>query len=466
VTVDVAIVGGGVTGLTVAHRVREHDPAASVTVLEAAPEPGGMLRSVSVGGIRVPAGPDSFLARKPSAVDLCRELGIGDELVQPRATGSYLWTERGLVPYPTGTAFGIPSDLGDTFRWPGLSWAGRVRALRDLVARTRRDDEDESLGTLLRRRLGDEATDRAIAPLLAGLYAGDVDALSVRATFPELQGWERAQGSLLRGAQAAARRPKSDAGPMFLRPRDGVERLIDALVDDVGKASIRTSTPATKIERADDGARDGADGGVWRVRTPDGPVDARAVILTVDAPAAARLVPPGAASAELARIPFVSTGVVALVYGEGTGSALPEGSGFVVPRGAAPMTASTWISNKWPDPSFGARAVIRCFVGAAGEEDILDADDGELIDACARHLAALLPLPDAPADAAVVRWPRAMPQYLVGHVERAERIRYELPPGIFVCGRSLDGVGVPDCVRSAGMTADATAAYLDREVHA
>jgi oxygen-dependent protoporphyrinogen oxidase len=458
-TVDVAVIGGGVTGLTVAHRMRGLDPVASVTVLESAPDAGGMLRSVSVGGVQVPAGPDSFLARKPWAVDLCRDLGIGDELIQPRASGSYLWTERGLVAYPTGTAFGIPGDLGDAFRWPGLSRAGRSRALRDLIARKRRGDGDESLGALLRRRLGDEATDRAIAPLLAGLYAGDVDALSVRATFPDLQGWERAQGSLLRGAQAATRRPKGDAGPMFLRPRDGVERLIEALLDDVGKDTVRTSARATKIERGGDD--------VWRVRVDDGaPVEARAVIITADAPAAARLVPPGAASAELARIPFVSTGVVALVYPEGTGEALPEGSGFVVPRGAAPMTASTWISNKWPDPSFGDRAVLRCFVGAAGEEDILDADDTELIDACARHLAALLPLPDAPEDAAVVRWPRAMPQYLVGHLERAERIRYELPPGIFVCGRSLDGVGVPDCVRSAGMTADAIATYLDREVHA
>ena len=209
--VDVAVVGGGVTGLTVARRVRALE--ATVTVLEEGPDVGGMLRSVSVGGVPVPAGPDSFLARKPWAVDLCRELGIGDELIQPRASGSYLWTERGLVPYPTGTAFGIPSDLGDAFRWPGLSRAGRARALRDLIARKRRTDADESLGGLLRRRLGDEATDRAIAPLLAGLYAGDVDALSVRATFPELQGWERAQGSLLRGAQArdAARAARARA---------------------------------------------------------------------------------------------------------------------------------------------------------------------------------------------------------------------------------------------------------------
>ena len=190
------------------------------------------------------------------------------------------------------------------------------------------------------------------------------------------------------------------------------------------------------------------------------------MILTVDAPTAARLVPAGTSSAELARIPFVSTGVVALVYEEGTGPVIPDGSGFVVPRGAAPMTACTWISNKWPDPAFGDRAVLRCFVGAAGEEDVLDADDADLIDACARHLAALLPLPAAPADAAIVRWPRAMPQYLVGHLDRVARIRSELPAGIFVCGRALDGVGVADCVRGAGETADAIAAYLDREVHA
>ena len=245
---------------------------------------------------------------------------------------------------------------------------------------------------------------------------------------------------------------------MFLRPRKGVERLIDALREDVGTSNVRTSTPATGLEHGDADA--------WRVRTPEGAVEARTVILTVDAPTAARLVPAGTASAELARIPFVSTGVVALVYAEGTGPALPDGSGFVVPRGAAPMTACTWISNKWPDPAFGGRAVLRCFVGAAGEEDVLDAEDRDLIEACARHLAALLPLPPAPADAAVVRWPRAMPQYLVGHLDRVARIRAELPAGIFVCGRALDGVGVADCVRSAGETADAIAAHLDREVHA
>ena len=448
------VVGAGVSGLTVAYRLRQRDPSCDVVVLEAGAVPGGKLRSVDVGGLPLPAGADAFLARKPWAVDLCRELGIGGELVEPRASGAYLWTERGLVPYPAGTAFGIPGDLGDVFRWPGVSRRGRRRALADLWKPKRRDATDVSLGTVLRRRFGDEVTDRAIAPLLAGLYAGDVDELSVRATFPELIAWEAAQGSLLRGAQAAVRRAsKAEAGPMFLRPRAGVQRLTDELATRVGD-HVRTSSAATHVERHD---------GTWRVQTAIGMIDADAVVVTTDA---AALLPEGPAARELADIRFVSTGAVLLVYPAGTGSRLPAGSGFVVPRGAAPITACTWLSSKWPDPSYGDRAVLRCFVGAAGEEDVLDAPDEDLIEACTRHLAALLPLPGRAEHAAVVRWPKAMPQYAVGHLERVERIRAALPAGIFVTGQALDGVGIADCVRAAGETADAVADSFRLEVRA
>jgi oxygen-dependent protoporphyrinogen oxidase len=453
----VAIVGGGVTGLTVGYRLTHHEKPSDVVVFEAGARPGGKLRSVEVGGLSLPAGPDSFLARKPAAVELCRELGLGEELVEPRSVGAYLWTERGLVPYPTGTAFGIPGDLGDAFRWPGVSRWGRRRALADLWKRKRRGDADESLGALLRRRFGDEVTDRAIAPLLAGLYAGDVDQLSVQATFPELQEWESAQGSLLRGAQAAVRRTtRAEAGPMFVKPRTGVERLTDELAAGLGDR-VRTGSAVVGID---------ANGDRWRVRTETDELDVDAVVITADAGAAATLLPDGDAAAGLAEIPFVSTGAILFVYAEGTASGLPAGTGFVVPSGAAPMTACTWLSSKWPDPAYGDRAALRCFVGAAGDEDVLDAPDGDLIDACARHLAALLPLPARPEHAAVVRWPRAMPQYLVGHRERVARIREALPAGIFVTGQALDGVGVADCVRAAGETADAAATALDLEVRA
>lgn len=442
-----AVVGGGVSGLAAAYFLGRRDPSLEVLVLEASDRVGGKLADVEVGGLRLPAGADSFLARKPWAAELCRELGV--ELVAPRAAGTWIWTPRGLVPYPSGTAFGIPGDVGDVFRWPGLSGRGRSRALLDLFKAKKSKSGDETLGSLLRRRLGDEATDLAVGPLLAGLHAGDVDELSVRATFPDLERWERSQGSLIRGAQAAVRdaRRVADPGPMFLKPRKGVGELTDALAQRLGSA-VRTGVRVSAVERA---------GSRWTVAAErSDTVEADAVILAVLAPIARDILEdaPGDVIAALGAIPHVSTSTILLVYPEGTADGFPQGSGFVVPRGAAPMTACTWLHQKWPEPEFGTRAVLRCFVGVAGEEDVLDAPDDQIIEACARHLAALLPLPAAPEHARVVRWPGSMPQYGLGHVERVAQLRSSLPAGIFVTGQSYDGVGISDCVRSASSAAE------------
>jgi protoporphyrinogen/coproporphyrinogen III oxidase len=447
----IAIVGGGVGGLTTAYRLVELDPTLDVAVFEADLRPGGKVRSTRVGDLNLPAGADSFLARKPWAADLCRELGLAPELVAPASTGTYLWTDGGLVRFPKHAAFGIPGDVGDVWRWPGLSRAGRRRALLDLVKAKRRGDQDETLGSLLRRRLGNEATDLAVAPLLAGLFAGDVDRLSVAATFPELRDWEREQGSLIRGSQAAARRMAQAApSPMFLSPRGGVERLVEVLAERVGPR-LRTGAPVRAIERA---------GAGWRVLAGADEFEADNVVLATPAGVAADLIRPHAqaASADLDAIPAVSTGVVLLVYASGTRAALLDGTGFVVPHGKAPMTACTWLSSKWTREEHGTRAVVRCYVGGAGAEDVLDAPDRDLIEACARHLAAVVSLPEAPEHAGVVRWPGSMPQYELGHLERVERIRQQLPPGIFVTGQPYDGAGIPDCVRAATATASAVAA--------
>jgi protoporphyrinogen/coproporphyrinogen III oxidase len=446
----VVVVGGGVAGLTTAYRLMR--AGVDVTLVEA-DAPGGKVRSeIEVGGLRLEPGADSFVARKPWATELCRELGL--DLVAPGASGAYLWTDHGLVAYPKDAAFGIPGDVGDVLGWPGLSRAGRWRAAQDLVRRAKRDEREETLGQLLRRRLGDEATDLAIAPLLAGLHAGDVDRLSAPATFPELIAWERSQGSLIRGSQAAARAARrADAGPMFLRPRGGIRRLIDALVRALGER-VRAFSRGVSVGLADGALSIAFDGG--------GSLEAGAVVLaTGSGAAAAELlddVAPGPA-AELLAIRSVSTGVVFLVYPEGTQAALPDGTGFVVPRGKAPMTACTWISSKWPDAEYGTRAVVRCFVGADGEEDVLEADDADIVDACARHLAAVLALPAHPETWAVHQWMSSMPQYELGHADRVRRIREGLPPGIFVLGQSLDGAGLSDCVRAAGETADRVIAH-------
>ena len=229
--------------------------------------------------------------------------------------------------------------------------------------------------------------------------------------------------------------------------------LPQALLGSVGRERVRVATPVTAIE---------LDGAGFVVRTDAGSLAADAMVLATPAFVAADLVrgvDPAAAEA-LVRIPYASTGLALLVYPEGTADALPDATGFVVPRGRAPMTAATFLSRKWPEDRFGTRAVLRCFVGAVGFEDVLDAEDEDIVDAVCRHLAAVLALPDRPAASAVVRWPRSMPQFEVGHLERVRAIEASLPPGIFVSGNAYLGVGVADAVRSAGGAAERVLAHL------
>jgi oxygen-dependent protoporphyrinogen oxidase len=232
-----------------------------------------------------------------------------------------------------------------------------------------------------------------------------------------------------------------------------VDALPAALVRALG-ARVTTGTTVDSLVAQD---------GRFAVRTTAGAVSmADAVIVATEAHAASGILAHAApsAAAEVGAITSASTAVVLLVYPEGTRDALPDGTGFVVPRGKAPMTAATWLSSKWPDEAFGTRAVVRCYVGAAGIDEVVDASDADIVDACARHLSAVVPLPERPSHPGVVRWRAAMPQYELGHLDRVARIRDLLPPGIFVTGQAYDGVGVPDCVRAAGATADAVDAYL------
>ncbi len=444
----VVVVGAGVAGLATAYRLRRADPTIEVTVLETADAVGGRLRSVAVDDLELEAGPDAFVARKPWAAELCAELGL--ELAQPGASGAAVWTDAGLVPLPP-TALGVPAAADDLVRWPGLTRGGRLRALSDLV-RKARPSQDESIGSLLRRRIGDEATDVLVAPLIGGLFAGDLDRLGVAATFPELASWERTFGSLIRGARAALK-ASADAGPLFVRPRAGVGALPGALAERIGSDRIQLAAAADRVEPDGDG---------FAVTARGRPAPADAVVLATPAFASAEALRgswPRAAEL-LGAIRYVSTGVLLLVYPNGSGDALPDATGFVVPRDRAPMTAATFLSRKWPDPEYGSRAVVRCFVGADGSEDVLDAPDDEIVQAVCRHLAAALPLPALPAASALVRWPRSMPQYEVGHLERVGAIERILPPGIFVVGNAYRGVGVADTVRAANETAERVRAHL------
>ena len=234
---------------------------------------------------------------------------------------------------------------------------------------------------------------------------------------------------------------------MFLRLRGGLRRLTDALAAEVGSERLSPGAPATSVRREGEG---------FIVVAGGREVAADAVVLATPAFVSADLlgeVAPGVGS-PLRSIPHVSTAVVLLVYADGTGTTLPNSSGFVAPLGALEVTAATLVSRKWPDPAFGDRAVIRAFVGAVGTERWVEADDAELVARVARQLAELYPLPTGPSSAQVVRWPRAMPQYEVGHLERVRAIEDGLPEGVFVVGQAYRGTGIPDCVMQADAVAE------------
>jgi len=429
----VVVIGAGIAGLATAHRLLRAPGAPEVLVLEARDRVGGKISSASVGGLELEAGPDSLLARKPWAVELCRELGLGDDLVAPTSAQAQVYGRAGLVRFPSGP-YGISTDLLELLRWPGMSYAGKVRAGLDLVLPRRHDEGDESLGSLLRRRIGAEATGTLVAPLLGGLFAGDVDRLSVRATFPEL-------------AARAARSDGAPPPPMFLRLRGGLRRLTEGLAESIGPDRLLMQTPATALRRA---------GEAFVIQTAEREISADVVVMAAPAFVTADLVEEVAPAvvAELRAITHVSTAVVLLVYPDGTGAPLPDSSGFVAPLGALAVTAATLVSRKWPDPSFGDRAVARAFVGALGTEAAVEADDDELVERVARQLAELYPLPSRPESAEVIRWPRAMPQYEVGHLERVQAIEDGLPEGVFVVGQAYRGTGIPDCVMQADAVAE------------
>jgi protoporphyrinogen/coproporphyrinogen III oxidase len=461
----VVVVGAGISGLAAAHTLlasRGPDRPIEVTVLEASDRPGGKLLTVDLDGMPIEAGADSFVVRKPWAVDLCQELGLAEEVVIPGSWGAYVWTRGKLIAYPDRSPFGIPSDVGDLLGWQGLPRGPKLRAALDLIRPARRDQADEALGALLRRRLGARASRVLVEPLLGGLHAADPMSLSVLATFPELKGWETRYGSLLRGAKAAVNAAGEEKGhkPMFATLWGGLSTLVRGLIDSIGPDRVRLGQQVEEIER---------EGGRFSIRIGNGegqPIRSSAVILATPAVEAARLLAKldPAASNELAQISYASTAVAFLAYPPGTACRIPQGTGLVVPAGEGTMTACTWVSRKWPRKEFGDRAVLRCFIGRGGAEQALDLSDGELISVVAREVERMTLIGAEPSASRVVRWNRSMPQYEVGHLDRVARIETSLSeaPGIFVTGSAYRGVGIPDCIKQGREASERALHHIDQ----
>jgi oxygen-dependent protoporphyrinogen oxidase len=443
--VDVIVVGGGIAGLSAAYEL--HARGVSFVLLERTGRPGGVIVSEDVDGYTVDGGPDSLLVQKPEAIALCREVGLGDRLV-PTRPPRLAYIQRGgrLHPLPASSVLGIPTRIGPFIGTNLFTWSGKMRMAAELLVPRRIDGADESIGSFMRRRFGEEATTYLAEPLLAGIHAGDVDRLSIKALFPRLVETEQKHGSLL-AAFARARTPVSPDGAFRSLP-GGLSEMVRAVVARLPQDSLRFNTPVSRVLLDS-----------IRVETQaGGTLAARAVIVTAPAYVAADLLQEE--NRELAHlcgdVRYASTATIALAFPRSAVAHPLNGSGFVVPRTEGTgILAASWLSSKWPHRAPDDRVLMRAFFGGARDEHALGKSDAQLQDTALAALRPLLGITGDPLLARVYRFERASAQHEVGHLARIEALDRILAgtPGLFMTGSGLRGVGIPDCVADARATA-------------
>lgn len=445
---DTIIVGGGIAGLAAAYELSRR--GASFVALEAAPRPGGVILSEPIDGFTIDAGPDALLIQKPDGIKLCEELGIGDRLI-PTKPPRLAYIQRGgrLHALPAASVLGIPTRVGPFITTDLFSWLGKMRMGAELFVPARRDDEDESIGAFMTRRFGREATEYLAEPLLAGIHAGDVDRLSLKALFPRFADAERMHGSLLRAFRPKPGSPPPNPDGVFRSLPGGLTDLVCAIVRAIGPSRVRTGTPVADITGR----------GPFTVRTVSGEVlEAATVVIATPAYATAALFRDRDAEIErlCGAISYASVATIALAFTRDAVAHPLDGSGFVVPRvERSGILAASWLSSKWAHRAPEGHVLLRAFVGGARDPQAIDEDDRALV---ARSLGALRPLLGIAGDpifSRVYRWINANAQHEVGHLGRVAALDRALArhPGLFVTGSGFRGTGIPDCIADARATA-------------
>ena len=488
---QVVIVGGGITGLAAAHRVRELDPAAQVTLIEGSPRLGGVLHTETIDGFLVERGPDNFITNVPMALDLCRALGLASELLptSERYRRAFVVRRGRLIPVPDGFTLMTPRKLMPILTTPLLSPWGKLRLLFEFFIPPRKSEEDESLADFARRRLGREVFERLVEPLVAGIYTADAEELSVQAALPQFVEMEREHDGLLRAAWTAAKKAKeAEAKAAKLReamaasgespPEPTAELRSEATRSEGGAATVSSSPygmawcnssrpwptacrPArcrlnTRVERV---AKHPAGGwGLWLAGQSQ-PLMVKRLILATPAYQSAKLLADFDAplANELAEIPYAGSVVVNLGYRRKQVAHPLDGFGFVVPSiERRPILAGSFSSVKYAGRAPEGHVLLRVFLGGAKHPSLVDRSEADLRLIATDELTKLLGVRGEPIFCDVARWPRSMPQYHVGHLARVSQIDRYLRPhfGLQLAGSYLRGVGIPQCIYSATRAAE------------
>jgi oxygen-dependent protoporphyrinogen oxidase len=449
----IAIIGGGISGLSAAYTIEEKRQSGTdveYVLFESSARLGGVLVTDHVDGCLVEAGPDSFLTEKPWAADLCRKVGLGDQLIGSNDSErkTYIVAKGKLVVMPDGLMFMVPTKILPTVMSPLFSVRTKIRMAAEWFHPPRKAEEDETVAEMVRRHYGSEMVDLLADPLLSGVYGGEATELSVRSVLPRFADMESKYGSLGRAMLAARKKTgaaaKGPARPLFTSLKDGMQAMVDAVVARLDRNALKRSTLVQSVIRQNDG---------WTVCAGYQSDQFDGLIVATPAHAAAEVLE--GADENLARdlggITYSSSVTVTLGYDEKVRSSLPPGFGFLVPRSAGHrMLAATFVHNKFPHRAPENRAIVRCFLGGARDEQILESSEAKILQIVRAELKTIIGLEAEPLFARVYKWKSAMAQYSVGHLERLQRIEAarQALPGLALAGNGYNGIGVPDCVRS------------------
>ena len=459
-TKRIAILGGGISGLSAAYYLEKKSAEIGMPVeielFEANKTLGGKIRTARESGLTLELGAESFLVRKPWAMELIQELGIADQLqsTNPMKRRTYVFRDGSLVQLPEGLSGFVPAKLSALWLNPLLSWSGKIRLAADLLLPGRVDgDEDESIANFITRRLGKQAYERMVEPLLCGIYCADGDKLSLQSTFPQLRELERKHGSLIRGLKSrSAATPKSScdtakfASP-FATFKTGMSFLIESLEETLQATQIKLGQQVTQIQNSEVGWSVVCDG-TCRSKNFD------TVVVSLPSYTAAKILPEsfGDLPRWLNQIPHASTALVNLWYVADRFSHPLDGYGFVVPAKEQQwMTAVTWTSSKHSNRAPDEFRLLRVYLGKAGNEIEDSMEDSMLVELAVRELNRTMSIRHEPYGYKIKRWPLGSPQYNLGHPGILQRITAELKnySGLHLCGASYRGVGIPDCIRQA-----------------
>lgn len=463
----VAVIGAGISGLAAAFHLAASGQV-QLTVYEGSGRAGGVLETIRDEGYLVERSADNFATLIPDALQLSRECGLADTLIPPAAENRQAFVlHRGrVVPIPAGFSLMQPTRLGSILTTPALSWRGKLRLLGEYWIPPATGEADESLEAFAVRRLGREAFENLVEPIVSGIFTADPARLSMRATMPQFFDMERRSGGLIRGylasrrqdAAAAARRASGARYDQFLAPREGMSSWIAQLQSHLPAGCLRLATPVEALRHVPSHQVATADAtsaaaGPWRITAGGEQESFDAVICATPAAVTARLLESAAPDAAglVAQIPYASSVVVAMVVARSEIARRTDGFGLIVPRkeGRASLAIS-YTSNKYPGRVPPDQLLLRIFFGGALQPQLVDLPDSALEQLAHQELREILGWRGAAAKwQAVIRWPQAMPQYLVGHVERMQALQQALAalPTLRLCGAGYAGVGIPQCVR-------------------